>query len=109
MTSGRQPNASELTHAWPRVHEHLYYDMPKAISYTTLRCWKLARSYKTYHTKSFRRRTNMTAIPASADDFEEHVESTALPGQQSTKHFPPSERPNACTRTLDNLQSEPDR
>lgn len=33
---------------------------------------------------------------ASADDFEEQVESTAVPGQQSTKQFPPSERPNAC-------------
>lgn len=33
---------------------------------------------------------------ASADDFEEQVESTAVPGQLSTKQFPPAERPNAC-------------
>ncbi|KAK5147298.1 aprataxin-like protein [Rachicladosporium monterosium] len=42
----------------------------------------------------------MASNRASADDFEEHVESTALPGQQSTKHFPPSERPNAFTEMM---------
>ncbi|KAK0874903.1 aprataxin-like protein [Friedmanniomyces endolithicus] len=42
----------------------------------------------------------MASNRASADDFEELVESTALPGQQSTKHFPPSERPNAFTEMM---------
>ena len=33
---------------------------------------------------------------ASADDFEEHVQSTSVPGKKSTKHFPSSAKPNAC-------------
>jgi hypothetical protein len=33
---------------------------------------------------------------ASADDFEEHVQSTSVPGKQSTKRFPNSAKPNAC-------------
>ena len=37
---------------------------------------------------------------ASADDFEDHVESTAVPGKQHTIHFPPSNRPNACMSTF---------
>jgi hypothetical protein len=37
---------------------------------------------------------------ATADDFEEHVESTALPGKQSTKGFPSSAKPNACKAIL---------
>ncbi|KAK3110017.1 aprataxin-like protein, partial [Teratosphaeriaceae sp. CCFEE 6253] len=36
---------------------------------------------------------------ASADDYEEHVESTAVPGQQSTDH-PPSSRPSAFTELM---------
>jgi hypothetical protein len=37
---------------------------------------------------------------ATADDFEEHVESTAVPGKQSTKGFPSSAKPNACKAIL---------
>jgi hypothetical protein len=33
---------------------------------------------------------------ASADDLEEHVQSTSIPGKQSTKQFPRSAKPNAC-------------
>ncbi|KAK3069966.1 aprataxin-like protein [Teratosphaeriaceae sp. CCFEE 6253] len=36
---------------------------------------------------------------ASADDYEEHVESTAVPGQQSTDHAP-SSRPSAFTELM---------
>ncbi|KAK5113729.1 hypothetical protein LTR85_010746 [Meristemomyces frigidus] len=36
---------------------------------------------------------------ATADDFEE-ISSTAVPGEQSTEHFPPSKKPNAFTELL---------
>lgn len=37
---------------------------------------------------------------ASADDFEEHVSSTAVSGQQTTERFPRSSQPNACKSIL---------
>ncbi|GAB7328680.1 hypothetical protein MBLNU13_g00604t1 [Cladosporium sp. NU13] len=37
---------------------------------------------------------------ASADDFEEHVQSTSVPGKKSTKHFPKSAKPNAFTELM---------
>ncbi|KAK5119009.1 hypothetical protein LTR62_000220 [Meristemomyces frigidus] len=37
---------------------------------------------------------------ASADDFEEHVEGTAVPGKQSTNHYPPAKKPNAFTELM---------
>ncbi|TKA80091.1 hypothetical protein B0A55_02463 [Friedmanniomyces simplex] len=49
----------------------------------------------------------MTSNHATADDFEEHVESTALPGQQSKKHFPPTERPNAFTEMMSPRKPKP--
>jgi hypothetical protein len=32
---------------------------------------------------------------ASADDME-HISSTAIPGQHSTREYPPNSKPNAC-------------
>ena len=38
-----------------------------------------------------------------ADDVGEEVASTAVPGKQSIQHFPPGEKPNACTLILSYL------
>ncbi|KAK3679989.1 aprataxin-like protein [Recurvomyces mirabilis] len=37
---------------------------------------------------------------ASADDFDDHVEDAAVPGEQSTSHYPPSDKPNAFTELM---------
>ncbi|KAM0722410.1 hypothetical protein Q7P37_001851 [Cladosporium fusiforme] len=49
---------------------------------------------------------------ASADDFEEHVSSTAIPSQQTTERFPCSSQPNAFTELMRHKPTrgeEPDR
>lgn len=56
-------------------------------------------SYPTPRCISKSTRTPAMASPkhkASADDAAEDVASTAVPGKQSTEHFPKGERPNAC-------------
>jgi len=52
------------------------------------------------HARALSRQTTAARMSkqnlASADDFEEHVQSTSIPGKQSTKRFPQSAKPNAC-------------